>query len=257
MKKGFYASLAVGVVAIAAVAIITAQNTGSQEQPEHLAQIEEQETKKPVATPQSRTPETTAPLQTSTPVKENKAPAESVEPKTEKTDIKTTQPKETKAPEKSKEPEVSQVMSGADTVKKISFKEEDGLIWPIMGDVILKYSMDKSIYFKTLGQYKVNPAMVIEAKEDSEVLSAAQCVVTDISEDEETGMTLTATLGDGYEVVYGQLKDIKAKIGDTIEKGSVIGKIAKPTKYYVEEGSNLYFEVLQNGEPIDPMLLLE
>lgn len=142
-------------------------------------------------------------------------------------------------------------------MKKLSFKEEDGLIWPVIGDVLLKYSMDKSIYFKTLAQYKLSPAMVIEAKKDTEVLSAARCVVTDISENEETGLTLTAELGNGYEVVYGQLKDVKAKAGDTIEKGSVIGKIAEPTKYYIEEGSNLYFKVLEDGKPVDPMLLLE
>lgn len=240
MKKGFYASLAVGVIAITAVGIIAAQNTKSQEQPEHLAQIEEQagnttETK----APEIKTPEIKEP------VSQEEKPEEIKEPEAEK------------QPEKDTAPEVSQVMSGVDSVKNISFKEEEGLIWPVVGDVLLKYSMDKSIYFKTLAQYKVNPAVVIAAKEDTEVLSAAKCVVTDISENEETGVTLTATLGDGYEAVYGQLKEVKAKVGDTIEKGSVIGKIAKPTKYYVAEGTNLYFEVLQDGKPVDPLLLLE
>lgn len=255
MKKGFYASLAVGVIAITAVGIIAAQNTKSQEQPEHLEQIEEQAAN----TPETKAPEVEKPEAETTEVEapETKVP-ESQEPVSQKE-----QPEENKEPEAEKQlkketaPEVSQVMSGADSVKSLSFKEEEGLIWPVLGDVLLKYSMDKSIYFKTLAQYKVNPAVVIAAKEDTEVLSAGKCVVTDISENEETGVTLTATLGDGYEVVYGQLKEVKAKVGDTIEKGSVIGKIAKPTKYYVAEGTNLYFEVLQDGKPVDPLLLLE
>ncbi len=257
MKKGFYISLAVGVIAIAAVGIIATQNTGSQEQPEHLAQIEEQGAKKPEKTPEALTPST------ATPVK----PKETVKPQDTQTETKAKEPEKTEKPSKTTEtkpekkqeetPEVSQVMSGADSIKNLSFKEEDGLIWPIVGDVILKYSMDKSIYFKTLAQYKCNPAVVIAAKEGSEVLSAGKCVVTDISENEETGVTLTATLGGGYEAVYGQLKNVKAKVGDTIEKGSVIGEIAKPTKYYVEEGSNLYFKVLEDGKPVDPLLLLE
>ncbi|KSV58094.1 M23 family metallopeptidase [Acetivibrio ethanolgignens] len=255
MKKGFYASLAVGVIAITAVGIIAAQNTKSQEQPEHLAQIEEQAAN----TPETKAPEIEKPEAEITEVEapETKVP-ESQEPVSQKE-----QPEENKEPEAEKQPkketapEVSQVMSGADSVKNLSFKEEEGLIWPVVGDVLLKYSMDKSIYFKTLAQYKVNPAVVIAAKEDTEVLSAAKCVVTDVSESEETGVTLTATLGDGYEVVYGQLKEVKAKVGDTIERGSVIGKIAKPTKYYVAEGTNLYFAVLQDGKPVDPLLLLE
>ncbi|MFW5646788.1 MAG: peptidoglycan DD-metalloendopeptidase family protein, partial [Acetivibrio ethanolgignens] len=189
-------------------------------------------------------PETKVP-ESQEPVSQKEQPEENKEPEAEK------------QPKKETAPEVSQVMSGADSVKNLSFKEEEGLIWPVVGDVLLKYSMDKSIYFKTLAQYKVNPAVVIAAKEDTEVLSAAKCVVTDVSESEETGVTLTATLGDGYEVVYGQLKEVKAKVGDTIERGSVIGKIAKPTKYYVAEGTNLYFAVLQDGKPVDPLLLLE
>lgn len=257
MKKGFYASLAVGVIAITAVGIIAAQNTKSQEQPEHLAQIEEQAGNMP----ETKAPETKAP---EAEVKEIKTP-EAKAPEAEAPETTEVKPTETIIPEsqepvmKEEEPapEVSQVMSGADSVKTLSFKEEEGLIWPVVGDVLLKYSMDKSIYFKTLAQYKVNPAVVIAAKEDTEVLSAAKCVVTEISENEETGVTLTATLGGGYEAVYGQLKEVKAKVGDTIERGSVIGKIAKPTKYYVAEGANLYFEVLKDGQPIDPLLLLE
>ena len=253
MKKGFYASLAVGVIAIAAVGIIATQNTGSQEHPEHLAQIEEQTTL-PAEVAETEGPSGNEPVAEQTSEAEVEVDTELITQ-----EISTTEEiqEEISEGEDTVVPEVSQVMSGADSVKTLSFNEEDGLIWPVMGDVLLKYSMDKSIYFKTLAQYKVNPAMVIEAKEGDEVLSAGKCVVTDIGENEETGITLTATLGDGYEVVYGQLKDVKVEIGNTIEKGSVIGVVAEPTKYYVAEGENLYFQVLQDGTPIDPLLLLE
>lgn len=263
MKKGFYASLAVGVIAIAAVGIIAAQNTGSQEMPEHLAQMESapkttqapEIQKEPQEEIQGTQPQVNLPAESKEPVKVPETKVEKEPVKTPEKEIEKTSSEKKAEPEKA--PEVSQVMTGAGSVKKLSFKEEEGLIWPVIGDVLLKYSMDKSIYFKTLAQYKLSPAMVIAAKADSEVLSAAKCVVTDISENEETGLTLTAELGNDYEVVYGQLKDVKAKVGDTIEKGSVIGKIAEPTKYYIEEGSNLYFKVLEGGKPVDPMLLLE
>lgn len=273
MKKGFYVSLAVGAIAIAAVGVIAAQNTiGQEQQPEHLAQIENQGngkgTKQPDKMPEQIPDKTSeqAPVKTQgTPDTQIKLPLESETPedgtkkdtsmKPEKEPGKATEKEQEKPSEKA--PEVSQVMTGAISVKNLSFQEEDGLIWPVMGKVVLDYSMDHSIYFKTLGQYKYNPALVIGAKEGTEVLSAAKCVVTDISENEETGVTVTAELGNGYEVVYGQLAGVKAKKGDTIEKGSVIGKIAAPTKYYIEEGSNLYFKVLENKEPVDPLLLLE
>ena len=34
------------------------------------------------------------------------------------------------------------------------FSEEDTLLWPVDGNVIMNYSMDQSIYFATLDQYK-------------------------------------------------------------------------------------------------------
>ena len=39
-------------------------------------------------------------------------------------------------------------------------------------------------------------------------------------------------------------------------EGYVIGTIAKPTKYYTEEGSNLFFQIKNGKDTVDPMLLL-
>ena len=60
-------------------------------------------------------------------------------------------------------------------------------------------------------------------------------------------------LGDGYQAVYGQLKDLNFEEGATVEAGQIIGYIGEPTKYYSVEGSNLYFAMEKDGEPINPM----
>ena len=39
--------------------------------------------------------------------------------------------------------------------------DKSSAVWPIEGDVLLDYSMDSTIYFPTLEQYRCNPAMVI------------------------------------------------------------------------------------------------
>ncbi len=38
------------------------------------------------------------------------------------------------------------------------------------GAVIMSYSMDKTVYFQTLDQYKYNPAVIIESAEGDEAL---------------------------------------------------------------------------------------
>jgi septal ring factor EnvC (AmiA/AmiB activator) len=130
--------------------------------------------------------------------------------------------------------------------------EKDDLVWPIEGEILLDYSMDSSIYFPTLEQYRYNPAMVIEAAVNDKVCSAARGTITNISESEETGCTVTQDLGDGYTAVYGQLKEVNFAVGDTVESGQVIGYVSEPTKYYSVEGSNVYFSLSKDGKAVDP-----
>lgn len=145
------------------------------------------------------------------------------------------------------------------TVKNLpplSFNTEKGLLWPVDGNVIMNYSMDHLTYFATLMQFKVNPAIVIDAEVDTEVKAAADGVITDIYDDPVTGLTVTMDIGDGYSLLYGQLKDVKYKIGDRVSEGDVIALINEPTKHFTVEGSNLYFMVKKDDQTVNPMLLL-
>ena len=149
------------------------------------------------------------------------------------------------------------VNESPETIHNLSFQAEDGLMWPVMGNVIMNYSMDHTIYFATLMQYKCNPAMIIDAEVGTEVKAAAAGIVTDVEEyNDETGLTVTMDIGDGYSVVYGQLSDVRLQAGDFVNEGAVIGTISEPTKYYSVEGSNLYFQVLNKDGTVNPMLLL-
>lgn len=140
---------------------------------------------------------------------------------------------------------------------KLSFSTADRLTWPVDGNVLMNYSMDKTIYFATLDQYKYNPALIIQGEVGEEVWSAEEGEVTSIKTDAQTGTTVTVNLGDGYEAVYGQLKDVAVKEGQRIDKGELIGHLAEPTKYYSVEGANLYFELLKDGKPINPLEYLD
>lgn len=121
--------------------------------------------------------------------------------------------------------------------------DKSSAVWPIEGDVLLDYSMDSTIYFPTLEQYRCNPAMVIGGKVNDKVFAMAKGKITDIQENEETGCTVIQDLGDGYAAVYGQLKELNFAKGDTPEAGQVLGYVSEPTKYYTTEGSNVYFQL--------------
>ena len=113
--------------------------------------------------------------------------------------------------------------------------------------------MDKTVYFSTLDQYRYNPAMIISGAVNDNVIAAAPGIVKSIDTFAQTGITVTLDMGNGYECVYGQLKEVQVKVGDYLEAGNVIGYLEIPTKYYSLEGCNLYFEMLKDGQPVNPM----
>ena len=138
---------------------------------------------------------------------------------------------------KTKKRKKKSVQTNAKPAKKqLSFNQEDGLSWPIKGDVLMEYSADK---------------------EGMDVKASADGIVESVETSEETGRTVSISIGDGFTVVYGQLKDISVSKGDMVSEGQVLGKIAEPTKYYKEEGTNLYFQVKENKTTVNPMLLLQ
>lgn len=140
----------------------------------------------------------------------------------------------------------------------VAFDTEAGtLLWPAAGTILIDYSMDGSVYFPTLNQYKYNPALIIGSDVGNQVVSAARGIVETISTDEVTGLTMTVNIGNEYRLIYGQLKETAVQEGDIVEAGTLLGYVSEPTRYYIKEGSNLFFEMTKDGEPVDPILYLE
>ncbi len=131
------------------------------------------------------------------------------------------------------------------------------LNWPLQGNVVLNYSMDQTVYFATLDQYKYNPAVIIQAEVNTPVKAVSAGKVTSIETSAETGTTMTVDMGDGYSAIYGQLKESPKNQGDYVESGETLGYVSEPTKYYSVEGANLYFELQKDGSPVNPMQYLQ
>ncbi len=147
--------------------------------------------------------------------------------------------------------------TASQSIASYAFMEDDGMGWPVPGNVVLNYSMDKTIYFSTLSQYKYNPAIVISANEGDAVSACAAGKVTAIGESEEIGNFLKMDLGNGYEMILGQLQEISVSEGEVLERGQVVGKVAAPTKYYSLEGTNVYLKITKSDIPLNPMSLLD
>ena len=153
------------------------------------------------------------------------------------------------------QPEAAPAGSGMENAVPLTlnFSEASKMAWPVMGNVLLDYSMDTTIYFPTLEQYQVNPGVVIQAEVSQPVVAPANARVVAVSADEELGNFLVLDLGNDYVATCGQLKEIQVVENEYLEAGQVLGYVAEPTKYYSVEGSNVYFQLEHQGNKVDPI----
>lgn len=138
----------------------------------------------------------------------------------------------------------------------LDFTESSLMEWPVNGQVVLDYNMEHTVYFPTLNVYKLNPAVAISAEAGTPVAAVANGKIVSIAENEETGITMTVDMGNGYQAIYGQLKDVPFQADEYVSAGSVLGYVNEPTKYYSKEGANLYFALKKDDMPLDPMQYL-
>lgn len=160
---------------------------------------------------------------------------------------------ETEEPEIQAEPATEESAQTTASSESISFGTKDKLLWPVEGKLLMNYSMDKTVYFSTLDQFKYNPALVIQGEKGDQVISSAPGVVKSIDKTAETGTTVNVDIGNGYELFYGQLSDVAVKTGDYVDSKTVLGYVGDPTIYYSVEGTNVYFEMRKDGQPVNPM----
>lgn len=139
----------------------------------------------------------------------------------------------------------------------LNFNSDKTITWPVNGEVILPYSMETTVYFKTLDQYQCNPGMLIAAGNGTTVKNAFLGQVTKVTSDNLYGNMVTMYIGNDYSIVYGQLDTIYVKEGDFVKAGESIGTIGNPTRSFAEEGSHLFFQMLEGENTIDPLLFIE
>ncbi len=150
------------------------------------------------------------------------------------------------------------IEAGAENVvmANYNFPNQMRMEWPLYGNLIMNYSMDKTVYFETLGQYRYNPALIIDAQVGTMVSSCANGVVKEVYSSTELGNVIVLDIGEGYELTFGQMDNIAVVPGDVVETGTVLGTVAEPSVYYTSEGSNLYLKMTKDGVAVNPMDVL-
>ena len=139
----------------------------------------------------------------------------------------------------------------------LTYNGQQELAWPLIGDIILPYSMDTTVYFETLGVYKCNPGVMLRGTEGENVYAVYGGTVTEVKDTKEFGTVVTIDMGNGYEAKYGQLMNVCVKEGNPVATGQNIAEVGAVSDYYSKEGTNLYLAITKDGIPVNPISLIE
>jgi murein DD-endopeptidase MepM/ murein hydrolase activator NlpD len=127
-------------------------------------------------------------------------------------------------------------------------------IMPVEGEVITKYSVDELVYWETLDQYMTHSGLDIAAPKGTSVEACSAGTVTRIEEDDRFGMLVEIAHGNGLVSLYSNLSgDVSCEVGDVVACGDVIGTIGNTSMFEYDIDDHLHFEMMLNGESVDPV----
>ena len=134
-------------------------------------------------------------------------------------------------------------------------KKEITFIKPTDGEIICEYAKDNLIYSETLKEWITHTAVDIKADKTSVIKAAADGIVKSIVNDPRYGLTVVIEHDDGYETVYSNLLTAEFVVeGEEVTQGQTIGTAGNTASFESSMECHLHFELMKNGEYLDPTI---
>ena len=132
-------------------------------------------------------------------------------------------------------------------VKVISF------IMPVENATAVEDYTETMAYNSTLKRFEAHKAIDFFAEDGAPVYAAYDGVISDVTTTLLTGTTVTIDHGKGLFTVYNSLTDgDKVFVGQSVKQGAEIGTVSTSNRQESKEGAHLHFQVVENGETINP-----
>jgi murein DD-endopeptidase MepM/ murein hydrolase activator NlpD len=137
------------------------------------------------------------------------------------------------------------------------FADGSKMSWPVVGEVIMPFSMNSLVYDQTLEQFRTNDSISIAAVAGTQVRAAADGVVVSVKSTRELGNAVVVDNGNGWTTTYSQLQDgVLVKEGDVVKKDQVIGGVGNPSVHSVLLGNHLGLRIAKDDMAKNPLDLL-
>lgn len=140
----------------------------------------------------------------------------------------------------------------------VETKKEITFVKPTEGDIICEYAKDNLIYSETLKEWITHTAIDIKADKTSVIKASADGIVKSIVNDPRYGLTVIIEHDDGYETVYANLLTAEfVVVGEEVAQGQTIGTAGNTASFESSMECHLHFELIKDGEYLDPAIYLK
>lgn len=131
------------------------------------------------------------------------------------------------------------------------------LIMPMNGEIIVPFSNGELVKSSTLNTWKTHDGIDIKGTLGDQVKSMTSGTVIDVKEDPMWGVCVIVDHGNGLEGHYYNLNKVSpVKVGQKVSAGTVIGSIGDTAQAELATASHLHFGVKKNGSWTDPLALI-
>lgn len=169
-----------------------------------------------------------------------------------------TEPKQESETETPDEPDTSSNTNAPVQKEVTETKKEITFVKPTEGEIICEFAKDNLIYSETLKEWVTHMAIDIKADKTSVIKSAAEGTVKSIVNDPRYGLTIVISHDDGYETVYSNLLTAEFVVeGEEVTQGQTIGTAGNTAAFESSMECHLHFELLKDGEYLDPTIYLK
>ena len=170
----------------------------------------------------------------------------------------TTEKKKETKKETPDEPDTNTVTNAPTKDEQTEVKKEITFTKPTEGEIICEYAKDNLIYSETLKEWITHTAIDIKADKTSVIKSAADGIIKTIVNDPRYGLTVVIQHDDGYETVYSNLLTAEFVVeGEEVTQGQTIGTAGNTAAFESNMESHLHFELIKDGEYLDPTIYLK
>ena len=130
-------------------------------------------------------------------------------------------------------------------------------VMPLEGEITVNYAKENLVYSNTLQEWVTHLGIDIKAPKTTVVKASDEGTIKSIKNDPRYGITVVIEHTNGFESLYANLLTAEfVKEGEKVKQGQSIGTVGNTGAFEIVDEPHLHFEILKDGENLDPSIFL-